>query len=329
MTSLKTIRVNRRVGSLFAVAALVLATVTPGLVPAFASAAQLTERSVQLSSSSKSATNVSYEATFTPTSAAGAVVFDFCEDSPLIGAACEAPAGFTVATATATSTSGAVTASQTTAAVPNTVKVVGTFAAEPVTITLSGVTNPSAAGALYVRIVTFAGGTAETNANAYTSEIPGVHSDDGGAAVSITDTVGVSAAVLETMTFCVSGGSIGADCSGTSPTALQLGEDSGSVKALDATKRSETSLYSQISTNAASGAVVNMKSSAENCGGLLLNGLAIDEEDEATKCYIKPATGTGEGLLEPTGAKALFGLTVAPVAGGNGTFAAASTGAYY
>lgn len=56
MTSLKT--ANRRVGSLFAVAALVLATITPGLVPAFASAAQVTERSVALSSSSKQANDV-------------------------------------------------------------------------------------------------------------------------------------------------------------------------------------------------------------------------------------------------------------------------------
>lgn len=329
MTSLKTIRVNRRVGSLFAVAALVLATVTPGLVPAFASAAQLTERSVQLSSSSKEATNVSYEVTFTPSAAAGAVVFDFCQNSPLIGSACTPPVGFTAATATATSTSGTFTASQTAAADANTIKAVGTIPAESITITLAGITNPNEAGSLYVRIVTF---DSDTHANAYTSTALGEGAlDNGSAALSITDTVGVSAAVLETMTFCVSGGTqvIADNCTGATSAALELGEASGSVKALDATKRSEADLYSQISTNAASGAVVSLKSNAENCGGLLLNGAAIDEEDEATKCYIKPATGTGEGLLETTGGKALFGLTVAPQTAANGTLAAASTGAYY
>ncbi len=326
MTSLKTIRVNRRVGSLFAVAALVLATVTPGLVPAFASAAQLTERSVQLSSTSKDATNVSYEAKFTTESVAGAVVFDFCKNSPLIGSACTAPVDFTAAAATATSTGGAVTASQTAAAVANTIKVVGTFPAGATDITLAGITNPSEVGPLYVRMLTFAD---SATANAYVSATPGASIDDGSAAVSITDTVGVSAAVLETMTFCVSGGVIGVDCSGTTATALELGETSGTVKALSSTVRSETSLYSQISTNAASGAVVNMKSSAANCGGLLLNGLPVAPEDEATKCFIKPATGTGEGLLDTNGNKALFGLTVTPVAGGDGTYAAASAGAYY
>jgi hypothetical protein len=326
MTSLKTIRVNRRVGSLFAVAALVLATVTPGLVPAFASAAQLTERSVQLSSSSKEATNVSYEVTFTPAAAAGAVVFDFCENSPLIGSACTPPVGFDASTA-ATPTSGFVVSQLTTPA-DNTIKAVGTITAAPTTITLTGITNPDEAGSLYVRMVTF---SSDTAADSYLSATPGAHIDDGSAALSITDTVGVSAAVLETMTFCVSGGTqvIADNCTGATSAALELGEASGSVKALDATKRSEADLYSQISTNAASGAVVSLKSNAENCGGLLLNGAAIDEEDEATKCYIKPATGTGEGLLETTGGKALFGLTVAPQTAANGTLAAASTGAYY
>ena len=329
MTSLNKMRVNRRVGSLFAVAALVLATVTPGLVPAFASAAQLTERSVKLSSSSKAATNVSYEVTFTRKSAAGAVVFDFCENSPLIWSTCTAPAGFTAATA-ATSTAG-FTVSQTTAADANTVKAVGSITAAPTTITLTGVTNPSAAGPLYVRMITF---DTSVNADAYASAAPQGSrtgaTDDGSAAVSITDTIGVSAAVLETLTFCVSGALVTTEgCGTTTSASLALGELTGSVRALDATKVSEGDIYSQISTNAASGAVVNMKSSAANCGGLLLNGLAITGPEEAAKCFIKHAAS---GITAGT---AGFGLKVAAAANpgtgtnSSGAFGAATAGAFY
>ena len=275
MTSLK--NANRRVGSLFAVAALVLATITPGLVPAFASAAQLTERSVELSSSSKTSTGVEYKVTFTETTAgAGAVVLDFCSDSPLTDATCGVPAGFNVSAATASGfTPSALTAARNNARVfTGTLGGVGT----PTAITVQGVTNPSDAGALYVRIATF---DTEAHAQAYSSSTASTATgavDQGSAAVSITDSVGVSAAVLETMTFCVSGIQIkGDNCTtteadNTTPTALtaptlKLGEPTGGVIALDQSALSQGSIYTQLSTNAVGGAAVNLKSS-NNCGGL-------------------------------------------------------------
>ena len=188
---------NRRVGSLFAVAALVLATVTPGLVPAFASAAQISERSVKLSSSSAAAEDVSYEVTFTPLSAAGAVVFNFCSNTPLIGAACDVPTKFTAATATA----DGFVVSKTTQDLANAIVLTGDITATSTTITLEGVDNPDAAAPLYLRIATY---STDTGALAYTATNLGAHVDQGSAAISITDTVGVSAAVLESMTFCVS-----------------------------------------------------------------------------------------------------------------------------
>lgn len=269
MTSLKT--VNRRVGSLFAVAALVLATVTPGLVPAFASAAQVTERSVQVSSSSAGAEGVEYKIGFKPLTAATAVVLDFCEQSPLVGSACTGKAGFDVLAATVSSpghtkgTGDSVTAKS--------LFVTGTFATSGVEIVLQGVDNPTAAGPLYLRILTYTGAGAETAAADYTSVAPGDYEDAGGAAVSITDSIGVSAAVLESMTFCVAGAEIdGVNCTTTEPEGLAppsvvLGEGTGSIKALSASAISQASIFSQISTNAVDGAVVSLKTS-NACGGL-------------------------------------------------------------
>ena len=317
MTSLKT--ANRRVGSFFAVAALVLATITPGLVPAFASAAQVTERSVALSSSSKQADNVTYSVTFKPVASAGAYAIEFCSNSPIVDTACTAPAGLDV-TSPSTATSG-FTVAQTTASAAasdhNALAVTGTLSAGvSKTVDIAGIDNPDAAGAVYARIVTYAD---ETAALAYQSTTLGSAIDQGAAAFSITDTVGVSGAVLETMTFCVSGAAIAANCvgAGATPPTVKLGtEVTTGVTALSAGAVSEGSIYSQISTNAASGAVVNLKSSAAGCGGLLRAGAPAE-------CDIAPATA---GI---TAGNALFGIKVTgATADANGAFAIASGSIY-
>lgn len=330
MTSLK--NANRRVGSLFAVAALLFATITPGLVPAFASAAQVTERSVTLSSSSRASTGVDYEIGFTTVSAARAIVLDFCNDSPLVGSACTGPSGFdvdgaTVSTANYTKSTGTAADANTAVLVHDT-----TFTGET-TVTLQGVDNPSNAGVLYVRIITYTGAdaaTAEANANAYLSdEQPGTGSvDEGSAAASITDTVGVSGAVMETMTFCVAGNVINqVNCTTTdnggvltAPT-VKLGEGTGDNLALQSNTVSTGSIFSQISTNASSGAVVNLKSSATGCGGLVRSGAP-------GSCDIGPALAAGI-----TGGQALFGVQVAaatdPTGESVGTYRAYGDTPYY
>lgn len=290
MTSLKT--ANRRIGSFFAVAALALATITPGIVPAFASAAQVTERSVVLSSSSADADNVSYQINFTSVGSAAAFVVDFCSNTPLIEADCTAPAGFTTA-GVDTETAGFTVAETTAAAAPtapanhNAVVVTGTIAATTaISVDLDGINNPTAAGPLYARIITYSDAT---DAAAYVSADKGDNVvDEGSAAVSITNSVGVSGAVLETMTFCVSGQAPTVNCTGTSSPVLELGETSGDIVALSSSAVSEGTIYSQISTNAAGGAVVNLKSSAASCGGLIRAG-----SDAANGCGIGPAQAAG------------------------------------
>jgi hypothetical protein len=320
MTSLK--NANRRVGSLFAVAALVLATITPGLVPAFASAAQLTERSVALSSSSKTATGVDYTVKFSSgTTNAGAVVLEFCANSPLIDTACTPPTGFSATSATAT---GFTPSQLDPTPRANALVLAGTIVdGGETTIPLTGVTNPSAAGTLYVRISTF---VTEANAQAYVSTTASTQTgavDQGSAAVSITDSIGVSAAVLESMTFCVSGIQIELNnCTTATPggltaPTLKLGEDNSGVIALDQAHLSQGSIYTQLSTNAVGGAAVNIKS-GNDCGGL--------KRANVTTCDIAAAnTATGNAAL----GQARIGIAVdtADVApGALGTYAIAGGG---
>jgi hypothetical protein len=266
-------------GRLAVVAALILATIAPALIVAVASAAQVTERSISLSSTSRNAKGVTYQVNFTAPTGAGAVVVDFCSNSPLVGQPCTAPIGFNSSAAT---TANGFTIGTNTA---NTVVASGTIGSGQNTIVFNGIDNPTNAGPLYARILTY---TNVAGANAYESATPGSHIDDGGLALYITDTVGVSGTVLESMTFCVSGTAITADCAATSSPVLRLGEPVGSTDtvALQPGVISTGSIHTQLSTNASSGAVVSLKSSAANCGGLMRAG-------DPTACDISPAQQSG------------------------------------
>ncbi len=269
---------DRRVGFLVIAIVLLLATILPGI----AAASQLTQRSIELTNSSVSATGVTYTVNFTSVGGAGAFIVDFCSNSPVIGQACSPPADFDVGTPTST-TSGFTSVA---ALNDHTVRVTGVIAAAtPITVAIKGITNPSTSGPLYARIVTY---DSAANANEYISAEPlGAGSvDDGGAAIAITNTIGVAGSVLETMTFCVSSEEISKDCADVEPPILKLGEPTGDSVALSADVVSTGDLYTQISTNAVSGAVVSLKSSAIGCGGLVRAGAP-------TSCDILPALNTG------------------------------------
>lgn len=271
---------------LVAIFALLLSTV----LPIFASAAVLAERSIELSNSTKTATGVEYKVTFTTTdTSAGSVLVQFCSNTPLIGQNCTAPAGFTAAGATVVSGGTLDTAAA------NQVVVTKPIASGANTFTLGNITNPTASGALYARVLTFANGTA---AGAYTATSPGSAIDQGSVALSITDNIGVSGAVLENMLFCVSAVAPTMNCGGVTPPLLTLGETVGDNIALgtDVTQAGNNGdIFTQISTNASGGAVVSMKSSVA-CGGLMRAG--------AAGCDIAPA-GTGIAAGE-----AKFGVMV-------------------
>jgi hypothetical protein len=124
----------------------------------------------------------------------------------------------------------------------------------------------------------------------------GTPQDAGGVAMSTTNDIGVSATVMESMTFCTAAATPAANCVGASAPSLVLG--SGSPVALGTTTSTATA-YAELSTNASAGAVVNMKNS-NDCGGLrrVLAG--------ATACDIA-ATNTANALADGAG---MFGLNV-------------------
>ena len=336
MTSFKLF--NRRAGSLFAVAAIVLSAAMPAITPAFVSAEQVTERSIQLSSASAGATGVNYTVSFKTVGATSirSFIVEFCSNSPLYGEDCTAPSGLNVTTpttSTADFTAGKVTSGNNNIAQATKSSAIAT--GETVTVAFGGLTNPSAADDIYARIVTF---DTEAHADDYVSNPvePAVNTgkiDDGGVALSIVPSIGVSGVVLESMTFCVSGETIGANCVGTGAAApalaaptVKLGTVIGDNTVLDAADTYEGTIYTQISTNAAGGAVVRLKSSALGCGGLVRAGAASN----AAGCGIA-AAGAGGASLDGL---AQFGVKLGTAAGvgtSNGTVRAfdSGSGAFY
>lgn len=281
----------------FAAMAVLIAGAT--FLPTVASAQQqATERSIAMSSSSPLMPNTHYTVNFKPAVDAEAFAVYFCKNSPLIGQECIAPADLVV-TGAASTTSGFTNVTGT----GSRIVVGGTITAgQPVSVDISGITNPSEVGQFYARIVTY---DTPTNAAAGSATVLGIGAlDRGSVALAITKTVGVSGTVLETMLFCVSGMSIEANCKESTVTdpVLVLGEEVGGVTALVPGEISEGNLYTQITTNAAGGAIVWLKSTATQCGGLLLAGAP------AGNCYIQPA---GSNDITEETADARFGVKTA------------------
>lgn len=293
--------------SRYVVAALLVAFSV--FVPVMVNAAQLEDRSIEMSTSTKAAT-ANYNIKFTAKAGAGSAVIDFCDNSPLLGQSCGTSgvlAGFSLASATV---GGGFTKDA--ASTATKLVVTGTISAGTVTIPVTGVTNPSSAGSIYARIVTYSG----TGATAYVSATPGAHVDDGSVALSITDGIAVSGDVLESLSFCVSGAAIddGCDTTGNPAPTLKLGEDMGNgVIALSPDTVSAKPVYTQITTNAVGGAIVSLKSSASDCGGLVRAGAA----DNAAGCGIKPAL-LADVFSDATTGKALFGVKTSTATDGTG-----------
>lgn len=308
MSSLRSL--SYRMRRIVAAGALLAATVVPAALPGLVSAATLTERSVAMTSASKGATGVSYTVSFKAAQdATGAFIVDFCTDS-VVGTACTTPAGLNVTTPT---TTGSDTVSAIDA---NTVKVVLATPVDTdgqVTVTLGGLTNPTNAGSIYARIVSYTDGT---SAGSNDSETPGTHLDEGSVALSINDNFSVGGSVLESLVFCASApyqaaNPIGSGCTGTHLTTPNVSLGTNGI--LSSTL-SEGTIYSQISTNAAHGAVVNLKSSTVGCGGLMLEGAS-----GAAACGITPVATTPATIADNA---AKFGLKLGGLTATTGTVAA-------
>jgi hypothetical protein len=222
MISLTTLR--RRVPTLAAALGLLAATAVPAVLgPRTVSAAQVTNRRINISTSVVGATGVTYDVQFRPVSSTAiqGIVIDFCQNSPLVGLACDTDEGVANAPG-AGSISVAHTGGPYTFNVEDntgaTNKLILTRAAGMAVDTAANVTfsftannptgtsgNPNAPGSFYGRIITFAD---DADALTYDSSSTGANNpgdklDDGGVALSTARQLTVEARVQEVLEFCV------------------------------------------------------------------------------------------------------------------------------
>jgi hypothetical protein len=290
-------------------------------------------RSVKISSSTAGATGVTYVFSI-KTATAGVIeglVFNFCDDTPIIGNSCGWTSGQSASigsaaissvTGTPDTTIGAsnwkINANANSASAGNGVILAigdanasenSSIAANtPLTFTITGITNPNyttCAGtqpncSFYMRMLTY---TTSAGATGYASQTIGAPTDAGGAALSTAAVINISATVMETLTFCVSGATITGTCGSLTTPTLVIGHGSPTAT-INSSATDVSSAYTQISTNALTGASVTMKSNNSSCsnGGLSANG--------GTSCGISGVNaGNGTHLAMPAGTAA-FGLCV-------------------
>ncbi|MDL2363471.1 MAG: hypothetical protein QFB86_03785 [Patescibacteria group bacterium] len=329
-----------------------------------AHANQFAMRSIQLSDAGASGntvavtgvgsgTAVKYRVSFTAANAAASMVIDFCSTNPIINDTCTAPTGMTVAAATLNSAqitgnvygtnSWTLTNTASQVKLANTGAAAGNIAAGQQVFELSGITNPSTVGSFYARMYSYQNNTwgsyvSPTNTANTVAPASGGMVDYGGIAMSTTNTISVTARVQETLTFCVTKANPTTwtsthDCSDSVvglaanyPT-LSLGHTvTGGTPILDPSAVDTATIYSQLSTNALNGAVINMRNSNSTCGGL--------SADNGTTCAIPGVPGNTPSPYTAgpiTSGTAAFGMYVsngvADPTGGIGSIAA--TAAYH
>ena len=272
-----------------------------------ARAAQLGFRSIQLSDSSPSngtftagvgsGLDVKYKVSFKTTSVANSMVIDFCQEDPLIGDTCTTPTGMSVTsadidpTSTGDVTSAGWTITGSNAPNPHISLAKGTgtsmAAATQENFNIRHITNPNSVraaskGTFYARIYTYSTTTYGNGTLSYTNAGAASNSgfaDYGGLALSINYVITITARVQEALTFCVSGDdpnnwTTTGDCGDSAVTSVPLNGPPNIIlghgtptSILDDTTIDYGNIWTQLSTNATNGAVINMHSNIP-CGGL-------------------------------------------------------------
>ena len=289
--------------------ALIAGTAAPALLGlGQASAAQLTNRSIQLSDSAPSGgsiasgigsgTSVSYKVTFTTSAAMQSIVIDFCDGSPLIedpsAGSCDAVTGLNTASAAADGGWTDVSAASQVKLTHGSSQTAGTH-----TITLSGITNPTITDSFYARITTYtdaaygAGDPYVSPANA------GGFVDYGGVAMSTVTPISVTARVMETMELCTSAAAPTLGCAGVTAPSIVLGHGANDV--LDYTAIDSENIYSQITTNATNGYAIYLRS-RYTCGGL--------SKDAGVSCPIPAINAGAAAATTMVPGTAAFGVSV-------------------
>jgi hypothetical protein len=285
-----------------------------------------------------SGTNVTYRVSFTTVGTANSLIIDFCKEDPIIGDTCTAPTGMVtsgVGLATVTSGGniqggGAWTVASSSAGHITVAKGTGSAAtAGAQQFDLTGITNPSSSNctspalacSFYARIYTYSV-TDPTTAtpNPYSGPTgPGSYVDYGGIALSTASTIQITARVQEQLTFCVSNADPATwttpnndDCAdqqvGQNPPVVTLGVSVGAGQpVLDPSRVDTGSIYSQVSTNATHGAVIDMRNSNTLCGGL-----SADSGNTCAIPAVNSGSSTGAPIVAGTAAFGMCSVTYSP-----------------
>ncbi len=191
-----------------------------------AATAPLLFRSIKVSSNQAGANSVSYDTSFFISTAAtvGSIEIQFCANSPLEDDICDAPPGFDASNVSIVAQSGQTGFSPSSTSTTNDLVLtrppapagVGTVGYE-----LEGVTNPSAGGALFARIMTHA-----------SSDGSGPSINFGGIALSIDGSLSISLEVPPFLIFCLGEHITDFDCSTATDPFSDLGDlNSGVTRA--------------------------------------------------------------------------------------------------
>lgn len=196
---------------------LIISLVSP-LLSQPVSAAQLENRSVQVSSAIPSAVVTNdFSFTYITGGNVGSLVFEYCDNSPIFTVACHAPAGLDVSSATITSQTGVddygIDNIHTTANKLVLTRVPIT-AIPPIASTydFANITNPSTANeTIFVRISDYA-----------TADASGAYTDNGAVAFATLNPFSIGAYVPPYLRFCV-GLTVAQDCSSIAGDTIELG----------------------------------------------------------------------------------------------------------
>jgi hypothetical protein len=197
---------------------------------------------------------------------------------------------------------------------------------------LTGITNPSTTGTYYARIYTYADNDWCTTGgvSCYTGPASanlGTYEDFGGIALSTVAVIEITARVQESLTFCVTAadpntwtgaanvqGTCASAAVAAAPPTITIGHSiGGGTPVIDPTAVDTTPVYSQLSTNATHGAIINLRNANSTCtytGSGSFPGGGLSADGGAT-CSVPPvndgAAGTASAITHGTAA---FGLDV-------------------
>lgn len=316
---------------------------------------QVTDRSIKISSSASGAVTagqgVTYNVSFKLASAHAnlkGIIVDICDgsDTPIIGDTnCAKPAGFTWGAGTPTVTltsgisggtwvSGAATANSGRTLKLSDASGNNLAGGATVNFQVTTVTNPTDTndgvgsdqlGTFYARIVTYTAEGVGTDFANYTASAPGSTTalDYGGVALSLANSLTVTAKVQESLTFCVWTNPLGSACGGANAdgTDVILGDSNG-VLASNVTNYTDTAEMG-IASNAQGGVTVRIKGQ-----NLCRVTVASNCEDADDANIIEPQTVSGNMTAAADSAAAgteQFGLRVSAL--GSTTAAAPFDGA--